>query len=58
MWLGLLCSGALPAMRTAALAPPLPQARGDNALVTLPGNRLMVLGGETDTEGRNQVRLS
>lgn len=34
---------------------PIPQARGDNALITLPGNRMLVMGGETNTDGRNQV---
>ncbi|KAL4445772.1 hypothetical protein ABPG77_008971 [Micractinium sp. CCAP 211/92] len=34
---------------------PIPQARGDNALVTLPGNRMLVMGGETNTDGHNQV---
>jgi hypothetical protein len=32
-----------------------PQARGDNALVTLPNNRMLVMGGETDTAGHDQV---
>lgn len=31
------------------------QGRGDNALVTLPDNRMMVLGGETTVDGRTQV---
>lgn len=34
---------------------PMPQARGDNALVTLPGNRMLVLGGETFTDGHHEV---
>ncbi|KAL4425842.1 hypothetical protein ABPG75_009858 [Micractinium tetrahymenae] len=34
---------------------PIPQARGDNALVTLPGNRMLVMGGETKTDNRTQV---
>lgn len=34
---------------------PMPQGRGDNALVTLPDNRMMVLGGETTVDGRTQV---
>ena len=33
---------------------PLPVARGDNALVTLPGNRMFVMGGETGETGNNQ----
>jgi hypothetical protein len=31
------------------------QARGDNALVQLPGDRMMVMGGETNTQTRTQV---
>lgn len=37
----------------------IPDARGDQQLVALPGNRLLVMGGETGTsagDGRTQVR--
>ena len=37
---------------------PLPYARGDQALVTLPGERMFVMGGETGDlgDGRTSVR--
>ncbi|GAB4820866.1 hypothetical protein N2152v2_007912 [Parachlorella kessleri] len=37
---------------------PIPQARGDNALVQLPGDRMMVMGGETNTQTRTEVATS
>ncbi len=36
---------------------PVPDARGDMALAAMPGNRLLIMGGETHAEGdRTQVR--
>ncbi len=37
---------------------PLLYARGDNAFVTLPGDRLFVMGGETGDAGDNRTSVS
>ncbi len=36
---------------------PLLYARGDNAFVTLPGDRLFVMGGETGDAGDNRTSV-